>query len=75
MSEFYELQENTNKEDLKQVLRKLINNWEHEVVEFKEATNDYDKNKIGEYFSAISNEENHCSMAGLYLVCEIKIEW
>ena len=61
MSEFYELQENTNKEDLKQVLRKLINNWEHEIVEFKEATNDYDKNKIGyEYiFYYRKNKKNN----------------
>ena len=40
------------------VLYDLINNWEDEVVEFKEAENDYDKDKIGKYFSAISNEAN-----------------
>lgn len=40
------------------VLINLIKNWENEVVEFKEANNDYDKNKIGQYFSAISNEAN-----------------
>ena len=34
----------------------LIANWETEIVEFKEAGNDFDKNKIGQYFSAISNE-------------------
>lgn len=39
-------------------LGKLIENWENEVVEFKEAENDYDKEKIGRYFSAISNEAN-----------------
>ena len=39
-------------------LEKLIENWENEVVEFKEANNDYDKEKIGRYFSAISNEAN-----------------
>lgn len=72
MSEFYELQENTNKEDLKQVLRKLINNWEHEVVEFKEATNDYDKNKIGEYFSAISNEANLKSLQYGWLIFGVR---
>lgn len=36
----------------------LIENWESEVVEFKQADNDYDKGKIGQYFSAISNEAN-----------------
>lgn len=40
------------------ILEKLLDNWENEVVEFKEANNDYDKNKIGQYFSAISNEAN-----------------
>lgn len=40
------------------ILQKLIDNWENEVVEFKEANNDYDKDKIGRYFSAISNEAN-----------------
>ena len=36
----------------------LISNWEDETVEFKEANNDYDKDKIGRYFSALSNEAN-----------------
>lgn len=44
--------------DILLTLEKLIENWENEVVEFKEANNDYDKNKIGQYFSAISNEAN-----------------
>lgn len=44
--------------DIYATLNRLIENWENEVVEFKEATNDYDKDKIGKYFSAISNEAN-----------------
>lgn len=40
--------------ELLDILNKLIKDWEYEVVEFKEASNDYDKNKIGQYFSAIS---------------------
>lgn len=72
MSEFYELQETASNNDLKQVLHKLINNWEHEVVEFKEATNDYDKNKIGEYFSAISNEANLKSLQYGWLVFGVR---
>jgi len=28
------------------------------VIEFKQAGNDYDTDKIGEYFSALSNEAN-----------------
>ncbi|MBK8052275.1 MAG: hypothetical protein IPK35_03055 [Saprospiraceae bacterium] len=31
---------------------------ETEVVEFKEAKNRYDKDKLGQYFSALSNEAN-----------------
>ena len=45
-------------DDNLEILNKLIENWENEVVEFKEASNDYNKNKIGQYFSAISNEAN-----------------
>lgn len=45
-------------DELISILDKLIDNWENEVVEFKEANNDYDKDKIGRYFSAISNEAN-----------------
>ena len=49
---------NSKEKDIFQTLDKLITNWENEVVEFKEANNDYDKEKIGRYFSAISNEAN-----------------
>jgi len=38
------------------ILYDLINNWENEVVEFKQASNDYSQHEIGQYFSAISNE-------------------
>ncbi len=47
-----------NSTELIHTLYELLENWESEVVEFKEAGNDYDKNKIGQYFSAISNEAN-----------------
>lgn len=47
-----------NDADILSTLEKLIDNWENEVVEFKEANNDFDKDKIGRYFSAISNEAN-----------------
>ncbi|MDY3035820.1 MAG: ATP-binding protein [Absicoccus sp.] len=46
------------KNELLLTLDKLISNWENEVVEFKEANKDFDKEKIGKYFSAISNEAN-----------------
>lgn len=47
-----------NKLDLETLLDDLIARWEGEVVEFKQAGNDYDTDKIGEYFSALSNEAN-----------------
>lgn len=45
-------------EELNSLLEQLIATWENEVVEFKQAGNDYDTDKIGEYFSALSNEAN-----------------
>ncbi|MFT0532094.1 RNA-binding domain-containing protein [Castellaniella hirudinis] len=47
-----------NQSELKAALERLIVTWENEVVEFKQANNDYDTDKIGEYFSALSNEAN-----------------
>ena len=44
--------------DLLLTLKSLIENWENEVVEFKEANNDFTRERIGQYFSAISNEAN-----------------
>ena len=55
---FSDINNNDKTSDLLLTLDHLICNWESEVVEFKEANNDYDKNKIGKYFSAISNEAN-----------------
>lgn len=43
---------------LSALLDELIATWENEVVEFKQANNDFDTDKIGEYFSALSNEAN-----------------
>ena len=42
--------------ELLETLKSLIGNWENEVVEFKEASRDYNYSEIGQYFSAISNE-------------------
>ena len=47
-----------DKKELLDTLSQLIERFEYELAEFKEANNDYDKNKIGKYFSAISNEAN-----------------
>lgn len=40
------------------LLSLLIDRWEYEIVEFKEASGQYSTDKIGQYFSAISNEAN-----------------
>ena len=58
--------------ELCEVLFRLIKNWETEVVEFKEAGKDYDKNKIGQYFSAISNEANLKSLQHGWLVFGVR---
>lgn len=48
-----------NKEaEMMQVLFSLIDNWEEEIIEFKEAGESFKQSEIGQYFSAISNEAN-----------------
>lgn len=54
--------------ELNSLLEQLIATWENEVVEFKQAGNDYDTDKIGEYFSALSNEANLRSTQHAWLV-------
>jgi predicted HTH transcriptional regulator len=44
--------------ELLKSLSGLIANWENEVVEFKQASNNFRQDDIGQYFSAISNEAN-----------------
>ena len=41
-----------------EILSKLLQNVENEVIEFKLASNNFDSHKLGQYFSAISNEAN-----------------
>lgn len=41
-----------------EILSDLMERWEYEIVEFKEAKGQYSEDKIGKYFSAISNEAN-----------------
>ncbi len=53
---------------LQSLLSSLIATWENEVVEFKRAGNDYDTNKIGEYFSALANEANLRNVERAWLV-------
>lgn len=51
------------------VLNKLLSlTTENEVVEFKIAKNQYDKDKLGRYFSALSNEANLKGKPNAWLV-------
>lgn len=45
---------------------------ETEVVEFKEAKNDFDFNKLGRYFSALANEANLKERDSAWLVFGIQ---
>ena len=43
---------------LREKILKMIDDFENEVVEFKEANLNYSFNDIGKYFSALGNEAN-----------------
>lgn len=45
-------------EDFKATYTRLIAHVEHEVIEYKTAETQFDKDKLGKYFSALSNEAN-----------------
>jgi len=45
-------------EDYRQIVETLLKQTEDEVVEFKTAENQFDRDKLGRYFSALSNEAN-----------------
>ncbi len=58
--------------DMKAKLNKLLQSNETEVLEFKEAKTNYDFNKIGKYFSALSNEANLLGKNEAWLIFGIK---
>jgi ATP-dependent DNA helicase RecG len=58
-----------NKQELEIFLQTLLSHgYEHELVEFKEAKHGYDLDKIGTYFSALSNEANLQDQTSAWLV-------
>lgn len=63
--------ESTNEDNLK-LLDSLIDNWENETIEFKEASNDFDTDRIGCYVSALSNEANLADLESGWLVFGVK---
>lgn len=54
----FEYNHNAENADYYETLQSLMERWENEIVEFKEAKGQYSEDKIGQYFSAISNEAN-----------------
>lgn len=59
--------------DVKSTLDYLLSqNSESEILEFKEAKNNFDLNKLGKYFSALSNEANLMAKEDAWLIFGIK---
>ncbi len=54
------------------LLDELIGEWENETIEFKEASRDYDTDKIGKYVSALSNEANLSGDESAWLVFGVR---
>ena len=55
---FFHYEKNVKDIEYYEILENLMERWEYETVEFKEAKSNYDTDKIGRYFSALSNEAN-----------------
>lgn len=55
---FFEYEKSVKDIEYYEILEMLMERWEYEIVEFKEAKSSFDTDKIGRYFSAISNEAN-----------------
>ena len=53
-------------------LKDLLSSPESEILEFKEAKNSYDIDKLGKYFSALSNEANLVGKDKAYLLFGVK---
>lgn len=58
----------TNRGSRETLLKKLISAGEDEITEFKEAGKDYSTDRLGEYFSALSNEANLRGMESAWLI-------
>ena len=55
---YFEYVKEDDRAEYYELLQELMERWEYEIVEFKSATGGYSEDKIGQYFSAISNEAN-----------------
>lgn len=54
--------------ELMRLLDSLLLTWENEVVEFKQANDNYSTDDIGKYFSALANESNRKGIDSGWLV-------
>ncbi|TPF86820.1 transcriptional regulator [Bifidobacterium sp. UTCIF-37] len=61
-----------SQDELMSILSRLISGWENEVVEFKEANENYSTQDIGKYFSALSNEANLRQAESAWLIFGVK---
>ncbi len=58
---------------MNELLKQILSTpTETEVIEFKEAKMQFDKNKLGEYFSALSNEANLKGLKSAWLLFGVK---
>ncbi|WP_200811823.1 RNA-binding domain-containing protein [Sphingobacterium psychroaquaticum] len=58
---------------MEEILDSLLTlSTENEIVEFKEANNRYDKDKLGKYFSALANEANLQGKSRAWFVMGVK---
>ena len=55
-------------QNLESLLEQLIDNWENELVEFKQPNDSYSTSDIGKYFSALANEANLKHVGKAWLV-------
>ena len=53
---------------MKELLDGLIAAWESEIVEFKQANDNFSTDEIGRYFSALANEANLADKDSAWLV-------
>ncbi len=53
---------------LREKIMQMIDSFENEVIEFKEAKSNYSFNDIGKYFSALSNEANLRGLQEAWLI-------
>lgn len=72
---YFEYSKSTKDDEYYEILEMLMERWEYEIVEFKEAKGGYDTDKIGRYFprSAMKQICVNSNMVGSFLELENRI--